>query len=808
MSAIWTEADELRLKWLRSRGEVNGLEAARRNKIASFFPETGPLRRELYPKHMEFFEASASYRETAFIAANRCITPWTPIEMGHATRLPGEILGEPSFGVRSWDGGSRCTKQASGVFLKGIEPAFRLLLANGQAFDCSCKHRVLTREGWLSFGQLLSPANGLHCWHKQSGYQANYGTAYRRHDPQPLDVRDSDRGQLPLPPDAQRLRRFQSLIADGAEHRFQYSRAFQGDGPPPSPYDHQRLADLFSRFLDPAPYIAGLWPTQLLLALHQFARESVPERQAPVSRGPVDLCSWANQSHGLRNGGGSPRKSRPTFALSPSLESLQTSGSEFLHSCLPGQVFVPSDLLEFVGGQSIVAVIPLGYQPIVDFTVKDTHCYESQGVIHHNSGKSEAGSYATTLHLTGDYPDWWKGKRFDHAIRAWAAGTTNEKTRETVQEKLCGSLEREPDDDPQKAVGLGTGMIPGDKIVNVEYHPGIRSSIKNVWVKHKSGRNSQLTFKSYEQGREAFEGSSVEIAWLDEESPQDVYLECLVRTMTTNGIVYLTFTPLNGLTDVVLLFMPGGDVPPVQDKGRFVVQAEWDDAPHLTEKAKTELYRTLPPHQRDARSKGRPQLGSGAIYPVPETDISVQPFDIPRHWPRVYGLDVGTCTAAIWGAQDPDTETWYMYREYYREGEEPAVHAAAIKGAGSWIPGVIDPAARGRSQIDGRRLLEMYKDLGLDVEPSNNAVESGLFEVWNAMTAGKFKVFSTLTRWFQEFRLYRRDEKGRIVKKFDHLQDAGRYLFLSGRDRAKVQPAPTKVYAESAAFKGERGWMV
>jgi phage terminase large subunit-like protein len=427
-------------------------------------------------------------------------------------------------------------------------------------------------------------------------------------------------------------------------------------------------------------------------------------------------------------------------------------------------------------------------------------------------GKSEAGAYAAALHLTGDYPDWWVGKRFDHAVRGWAAGTTNEKTKEIVQEKLCGCLEREANDDPQKAVGLGTGMIPGDKIASVEYHPGIRNSIKTVWVEHRSGRKSQLTFKSFEQGREAFEGTQQDFVWLDELAPEDVYLECLVRTMTTNGIVYLTFTPLNGLTEVVLLFMPGGDVPAVQDKGRYVVQAEWDDVPHLSEEAKAELYRSIPPHQRDARSKGRPQLGSGAIFPVPETDISVQPFDIPRHWPRAYGLDVGTCTACVWGAIDPESGCIYLYREYYREGEEPAVHAAAIKGAGAWIPGVIDPAARGRSQIDGRALLDMYRDLGLDIETATHygrsPVETGLLEMWDAMTAGKFKVFSSLTRWFQEFRLYRRDDKGRIVKKFDHLVDGSRYLFLAGRDRAKAQPGPPKVYAESAAFKGDRGWMV
>ena len=142
---------------------------------------------------------------------------------------------------------------------------------------------------------------------------------------------------------------------------------------------------------------------------------------------------------------------------------------------------------------------------------------------------------------------------------------------------------------------------------------------------------------------------------------------------------------------------------------RYVVQAGWDDVPHITDEDKVELGSGLLPHQKDARMYGTPSLGSGAIYPVDEKDVFIQPIPLPNFYMRGYGLDVGwKCTAAIWGAMDRDNDIIYVYSEHYRGQAEPAVHAAAIKARGSWIKGAIDPAARGRNQKDGTRLIEQY----------------------------------------------------------------------------------------------------
>lgn len=222
---------------------------------------------------------------------------------------------------------------------------------------------------------------------------------------------------------------------------------------------------------------------------------------------------------------------------------------------------------------------------------------------------------------------------------------------------------------------------------------------------------------------------------------------------------------------------------------KYVVQASWDDAAHLSPEAKRAMIDSYPPHERDARTRGVPQLGSGAIYPVPESEIIVDPFEWPYYWKQAYALDVGwNRTAALWCVFDSEHDVAYLTSEHYRAQAEPAIHAQAILARGKWIPGVVDPAARGRSQADGQNLLQIYQDLGLNLMAADNSVEAGIYEVWTRLSTGRLKVFSTLTNWRAEYRLYRRDEKGRVVKEHDHLMDTTRYLVMSGLDIAAFKP--------------------
>lgn len=215
----------------------------------------------------------------------------------------------------------------------------------------------------------------------------------------------------------------------------------------------------------------------------------------------------------------------------------------------------------------------------------------------------------------------------------------------------------------------------------------------------------------------------------------------------------------------------------------------WNDVPHLSEDAKAGLISTYLPHEREARTKGIPSLGAGAIYPYAEDEYLVEPFRLPAHCRHVYALDVGwNRTAAIWGALDEDTDTLYLYDEYYRANAEPSIHVAAMNARGKWIPGVIDPAARGRSQRDGETLFQDYQNLGLTLTPANNAVNAGIYRVWERLSTGRLKVFKSLQNFMQEMRIYRRNEKGEIVKENDHLMDCMRYLVISGVPIASYRP--------------------
>lgn len=172
-------------------------------------------------------------------------------------------------------------------------------------------------------------------------------------------------------------------------------------------------------------------------------------------------------------------------------------------------------------------------------------------------GKTEMGAFECALHLTGaydEYAPWWEGRRFSTPIRMWAAGDTSKTTRDIIQDKLLGP----PD-------AMGSGMIPRHLIASRNPKAGIPDAVDSLWVQHVSGGLSVVQFKSYDQRREAFQGTAQHVIWLDEECPEDIYGECLIRTAETSdfegGMILLTFTPLMGVTPLVLSFMPGGVLP-------------------------------------------------------------------------------------------------------------------------------------------------------------------------------------------------------------------------------------------------------
>lgn len=251
------------------------------------------------------------------------------------------------------------------------------------------------------------------------------------------------------------------------------------------------------------------------------------------------------------------------------------------------------------------------------------------------------------------------------------------------------------------------------------------------------------------------------------------------------------------------------DEAPYRVRGKVIVTCTWDDVPHLGEEEKGRMFNSYPAYQRDARSKGIPSLGSGSIYTIPETDIRIAPFELPRHYKRGYGMDVGwRVTAAAFVAWDPETDIRYLYDIHYREQAVVTIHAEAIRARGAWLPGRIDPAANQRAQADGESLMDSYREKGLNLSDADHSVEAGIQLVHDLLSVGKLKIFSSCGKFFEEYRVYRRNEKGAIEKSQDHLLDALRYAILSGVSWLESPPVETTGYRYGpSTAAGVGGWM-
>lgn len=213
-------------------------------------------------------------------------------------------------------------------------------------------------------------------------------------------------------------------------------------------------------------------------------------------------------------------------------------------------------------------------------------------------------------------------------------------------------------------------------------------------------------------------------------------------------------------------------MPPVTPS-RYRVEAGWDDAPHLGAKEKKEMLEATPLHLRDARSKGIPSMGAGAIYPFAVESVRIAPIRIPDHFRRGFALDDGwNVTAVGFLALDPDHDILYLTGELYLKEQKPDQTAQMILTRGPWMPGIGDAAARTR---DGIQVLDIYRRYGLKLDLADKEVEAGIYDVSIRLATGRLKIFSTCQQTLWEYQRYRRDEKGKIVKVDDHAMDMLRY---------------------------------
>jgi phage terminase large subunit-like protein len=420
-------------------------------------------------------------------------------------------------------------------------------------------------------------------------------------------------------------------------------------------------------------------------------------------------------------------------------------------------------------------------------------------------GKTLSASREAAMHATGLYPTWWGGATFLKPTVGWAASITSQGTRDTVQRMLLG-----------RPGEFGTGSIPKARIVDIKKAThGVADSVETITVKHIPHLDnphgledgiSRITLKTFDQGRERWQGDTLDWIWFDEEPPEDIYTEGMTRTNGLGRFGFMTFTPLLGMSDVVKRFLV------LKAPGTHTTVMTLDDALHYTPEQRKLIVAAYPMHERNARAKGIPMMGSGLIFPFEDEMIAEPAMQIPEYWPRLCGTDFGFAhpTAAVWVAHDRDTDVVHLYDAYRRAEASPIIHAAAIRARGAWINCAWphDGSVRD-SRGSGVTLAQQYRDLGCNMlkerathapakgqreGDGGNSLEAGLMEMYDRFQTGRLKVAKHLADWFSEFHMYHRKE-GLVVKEGDDLMSATRIAIMMLR-KANVRQRPKEKAVE------------
>ncbi len=398
------------------------------------------------------------------------------------------------------------------------------------------------------------------------------------------------------------------------------------------------------------------------------------------------------------------------------------------------------------------------------------------------NGKTHVGAYEAACHMTGQYPEDWNGRRFDKPTRGWIAGETSLVVRDVQQKKLCG--------EPGVDAAFGTGMIPKDLFTDKpSLARGITDAYDTIQVRHVSGGISVARFKSYEQGRQKFQGETLDWLWFDEEPPLDIYSEGLTRTAATYGIVFMTFTPLQGPTEVVNRFL---DEP---SPYRCTISMTIEDAEHISREEKDRLIASWPAHEREARARGVPMLGSGRIFTAPEDSVTEEPIRVvPDHWFKLGAVDFGIdhpfgFVLILW---DKDADVIHVHHAYRVRDALPIQHADAIKKVAADIP-IAWPVDGNVRRDDGKPMADHYKRHGLKMLPGHAtwpdgsvSTEAGVMEIDEREKSGRIKYASQLSDLLEERRLYHRKD-GKIMKVRDDLLSALRTAVMAKRTAKQVQ---------------------
>ena len=415
-------------------------------------------------------------------------------------------------------------------------------------------------------------------------------------------------------------------------------------------------------------------------------------------------------------------------------------------------------------------------------------------------GKTYCGAAEAAYHLTGEYPVWWGGRVFTKPVSWWVCGETSVLVRDGPQKLLCGTPGVEDD--------FGTGLIPKESFVDrPSLARGVTDAYDTIQVRHKTNGVedgiSVCTFKSYEQGRPKFQSATLDGWWADEEPPMDIYMELIARITATDGIGYVTFTPLLGRSEVVIRFM---DEPSID---RVLVNMTIEDAQHIKPEDRQKIIMGYKSHEREARARGIPLLGSGVIFTAPEENVKEPTIEyVPEYWAKIWGMDfgIGHPWAAALIAWDKDLDIIHVLAAMKQADTLPINHAAMMKPIGIEVPVAWPQDGTSREKGSGEPLASLYRKEGLKTlhehatwPDGGNSTEAGIAEIQEREQNGKINYASHLSELFEERRFYHRKD-GQIVKLKDDILSAVRVAVMMKRFAKPVMLGGKKAQRQGGAI--------
>lgn len=410
------------------------------------------------------------------------------------------------------------------------------------------------------------------------------------------------------------------------------------------------------------------------------------------------------------------------------------------------------------------------------------------------SGKTECGAVEAIWIARGIHP--YRPNRKD--VFGWVVSLSQQVQRDVAQSKILHYL-------------------PAEWIADITMLSGRKDSpsggvIDQIKIKNVFGGISTIGFKSCDQGREKFQGSSLDFVWFDEEPPKDIYEECVMRVMDKRGDIFGTMTPLKGMTFIYNeIYLNRKNNPEVWCE--FMC---WDDNPFLSKKEIKLLEGALDSHSLDSRRYGKFSSGEGLIYPEFDPAVHViPPFKVPPEWQDNISIDPGLNNplSAHWYAVDYDGNV-YVVAEHFAAGRDIDFHVRSIKdicraigwrddGKGRYSA-LIDSAASQRTLASSKSVAELFCDGGIMVDTKvDKDVFAGICRVKEYLKWGNGKadiyIFDTCRNMIEEFLTYSW-AAGDIPKKVDdHCMDELRYYIMS-----RPQPARREEISPVAADKARR----